>query len=62
MKAYLVTTGILFALLAALHVWRIVVEWNGLGPSLWVVGAGTVLSALLAAWAAVLLRRPDQRG
>ncbi|MGO9200337.1 MAG: hypothetical protein ACLQM8_07325 [Limisphaerales bacterium] len=27
MKAYLITTGILFGLLAVLHVWRAVVEW-----------------------------------
>jgi len=27
MKAYLVTTGILFGVLAVLHVWRAIVEW-----------------------------------
>jgi hypothetical protein len=27
MKAYLVTTGTLFALFAVLHVWRVVAEW-----------------------------------
>jgi hypothetical protein len=27
MKAYLVTTGILFGLLSVLHVWRAVAEW-----------------------------------
>jgi hypothetical protein len=28
MKAYLITTGILFGLLAVLHVWRAVAEWS----------------------------------
>jgi hypothetical protein len=27
MKAYLVTTGVLFGLLSVLHVWRAIAEW-----------------------------------
>ena len=27
MKAYFVTTGILFGLMAVVHVWRAIVEW-----------------------------------
>jgi tetrahydromethanopterin S-methyltransferase subunit E len=27
MKAYLVTTGLIFGVLALLHVWRAIVEW-----------------------------------
>ncbi|HLH95477.1 MAG TPA: hypothetical protein VKW08_10210 [Xanthobacteraceae bacterium] len=54
MKAYLATTGMLFALLAVLHVWRIVVEWNGLSREIWSLGtivAGIIVSAGLAIWA-----------
>ena len=57
MKTYLATTGMLFALLTALHVWRLAVEWPGRGSELWIVGGGTVLSAILALWAWTLLRR-----
>jgi len=28
MKAYLVTTGTLFGLLAVLHIWRAIAEWH----------------------------------
>ncbi len=33
MKPYLVTTGLLFAVLAVLHVWRAIAEWPQPGPS-----------------------------
>ena len=55
MKTYLATTGVLFALLAALHVWRLVVEWPGIRTEFWIVGGGTLLSAGLALWALRLL-------
>ena len=56
MKAYLGTSGALFALLALVHVWRIAEE--GLGPvtNPWFV-AVTVLAAALSAWAFRLLWR-----
>jgi hypothetical protein len=50
-KAYIATTGVLFALLAALHVWRLVVEWPGIRAEFWIVAAGSLLSAILALWA-----------
>ena len=60
MKAYVATTGVVFALLVVAHVWRVAVE----GPHLmhehsWVVI--TLLAAALSAWAFTLLwraRRP----
>ena len=55
MKAYLATTGILFAVLAALHVWRLIAEWPGIRAQFWIVGSGTLLSAALALWAMKLL-------
>jgi hypothetical protein len=54
-KAYIATTGVLFALLAALHVWRLVVEWPGIRAEFWIVAAGSLLSAILALWALNLL-------
>jgi hypothetical protein len=54
-KAYLATTGILFALVAALHVWRLVVEWPVLRAEFWIVAGGSLLPALLALWALNLL-------
>jgi hypothetical protein len=57
MKAYLVTTGALFALLAVLHAWRMIVEWRPADPGFLVeVGIG-VLAAGLSVWAWRLLGR-----
>lgn len=50
MKAYVITTGIVFALLTAAHVWRIVVEGTHLARDPWYLLI-TVLTALLAVWA-----------
>jgi hypothetical protein len=59
MKAYLLTTGTLFALLALAHVLRTIAEWSQLerdpwfllqGPGIGLIGAG------LALWAWRLLR------
>ena len=53
MKAYLITTGSLFALLVASHVLRFITEGGALRePMLWVV---TILAAGLSFWAFRLL-------
>src|SRR5262249_4027886 len=53
MKAYLLTTGSLFALMTIVHVWRMIVETGfSREPSVLVV---TIVAALLCAWAARLL-------
>jgi hypothetical protein len=54
-KAYLATTGVLFAVLAVLHVWRLVVEWPGVRAEFWIIAGGSILSAVLALWALKLL-------
>jgi len=54
MKAYLIATGILFGLLAAIHVWRYIEE----GPTVanpFFLGI-TVLAAGFCVWAIRLLR------
>ena len=60
MKAYLITTGVLFALLSLVHVLRVAAEWrHAMNQPGFLVGmAGlTVLTGLLSAWAWYLLAR-----
>ena len=54
MRAYVAVTGLLFALLAVVHVWRSTVE----GPGVWnpFYIAVTAIAVVLAAWAAWLIR------
>jgi hypothetical protein len=55
MRAYLMTTGFLFALLTLIHLWRVVGEGASVGrdPFFLIV---TVLAAALSVWAFRLLR------
>jgi CDP-diglyceride synthetase len=60
MKAYLVTTGVLFALLALAHVARTIAEWSRLttDPGFLIEGPGLgIVGVALALWAWKLLRR-----
>ena len=58
MKAYLITTGALFALLALVHVWRTIAEWSRIAdPSFAIEGPGIGMVALaISVWAWRLLR------
>jgi DMSO reductase anchor subunit len=60
MKAYLITTGTIFGLMAAMHVWRSISEWHSLqtdpGYFLGMAVLG-VVAAALSIWAWGLLRR-----
>jgi hypothetical protein len=65
MKAYLATTGILFALLAVLHVGRIAAEWNSLSKEIWslaTIVVGIVVTTGLALWALHLFVAENRRG
>jgi dolichyl-phosphate-mannose--protein O-mannosyl transferase len=55
MKAYLLTTGTVFGLLALAHVWRVIGESRSLGTDPWFVVI-TVISAAMSVWAFRLLR------
>lgn len=55
MKAYLITTGTMFALLALLHLWRAVQESGQLAQDPWFLVI-TVVAAALSVWAFRLLR------
>jgi hypothetical protein len=60
MKAYLGTTGTLWALLAGAHVLRTVAEWGRLrsDPGFLIEGPGiALLAAALSAWARRLFTR-----
>lgn len=59
MRAYLLTTGLLFLALVAAHLLRLVVEPQLARDPLFLLT--TLLSVLVAAWAAVLFRRRDPR-
>jgi len=61
MRAYLITTGTLFALVAVAHVWRVVAESRALATDPWFV-ALTVLSLALSGWALRLLRSTTTAG
>jgi hypothetical protein len=54
MKAYLITTGSVFGLIAVLHVWRAIVEPSARDP--WFIVL-TVLAAGFCAWAFSLLKK-----
>ena len=55
MRAYLITTGVLFALVAVAHVWRVIAESSALATDPWFV-ALTALALAMSAWAFRLLR------
>jgi hypothetical protein len=64
MKAYLVMTGILFAVLAALHVWRAIAEWPQATAFPWfVLGMAALVGVpgALSWWAWRLLRDLSRR-
>ena len=55
MKAYVITSGTLFALLVLAHLWRAIVE----GPRMFidpVFLVFTVLAIAMSAWAGIVLR------
>jgi hypothetical protein len=57
MKAYLITTGTLFGVLAALHVWDTVTSWSRIAgdPSFLVMPSLGLVAAGLSVWAFRLL-------
>ena len=63
MKAYLITTGSLFGLMTAVHIWRAIAEWNGKAVEpLFLLGMGAlvVLPGALSWWAWWLLRNSNR--
>jgi hypothetical protein len=63
-KAYLLTTGAIFGLVALAHLLRTVAEWSRLATDPWfyLEGPGLgLVAAALSLWAWRLLRRPGRR-
>lgn len=56
MRAYLITTSILFALIVITHIARVFAESTAVVRDPWFVGM-TVLAVVMCAWALQLLRR-----
>ncbi|HET7234366.1 MAG TPA: hypothetical protein VFJ16_30410 [Longimicrobium sp.] len=56
MRAYVITTGVVFGLLTIAHIARMIAERPGLAEEPWYL-AITAASAALCAWAFVVLRR-----
>ena len=61
MKAYVITTGVVFGLLTIAHVLRIIGENHALAADPAYI-AITAASAALCVWAFVVLRRASPRG
>ena len=57
MKAYVMTTGVVFGLLTLVHVWRFIEEGASVFKDPWFV-AITAVAAVLSLWALRLLRTP----
>jgi hypothetical protein len=55
MKAYVLTTGVIFGLLTVAHVWRMIVETSRVATEPWYLLI-TLLALGLGLWAAWLLR------
>lgn len=55
MRAYLISTGVLFALVAVAHVWRVIAESSELATDPWFILL-TILAVGMSAWAFRLLR------
>ena len=62
MKAYLVTTGTIFILLALAHAWRTIIDWprGPMDPWFLLIPAIGIVAAGLALWAFRLLRTTQQ--
>ena len=56
MRAYVMTTATVFALLVAAHIWRAMVETHFAGDPMLIVS--TLIAAGFTVWGVILLRRP----
>ena len=61
MRAYLMVTRVLFALVVLLHLTRLVMHWPAVigewAAPLWVSGLGLLVAGALSVWGAQLSRR-----
>jgi hypothetical protein len=60
MKCYLITTGALFGIMTAIHIWKVAAEWHSPASDPWfAVGMAAIvlIPAALSCWAWRLLRK-----
>jgi hypothetical protein len=66
MRAYLLVSRILFALIALFHLTRMLAQWpaviGGWVAPLWVSGLGFVVAGALSVWGAQISRRLPRTG
>ena len=60
MRTYALTTGVIFALLAVAHVFRMIGESHSLATDPWFLII-TVIAALLSVWAFTVARRTPKQ-
>jgi hypothetical protein len=58
-RAYVATTGVIFAALVVAHLWRVYLEGAHVAKDPWFIGF-TILAAGFAAWAWRVLRAPSR--
>ena len=60
-NAYLIITGIIFVLVAVLHLLRLIYQWpvqiGAISIPIWVSCAGLLIAFVLFVWAFLLLRK-----
>lgn len=56
MRTYAMTTGVIFALLTVVHLWRVIQERHSLGRDPWFLII-TCVAAMLSIWAFSVARR-----
>ena len=59
MRAYVITTGVVFGLLAVAHIWRAIEEGPHVATDLWFVLI-SIAAAALSVWAWTVLRRTSR--
>ena len=63
MKTYVITTGVIFGLLALIHIWRIIEEGSRLATDPWFILVTAIAAALsLWAWRVVRLAQRKDAG
>jgi hypothetical protein len=61
MKSYLIVTGVLFGVIAIVHLLRLIYGWpaqiGGWNMPLWLSWVGVLIASALCAWSLLLVRR-----
>ena len=65
-KAYLIVTGVLFGIIAVMHLLRLIYQWpvqaGTISIPVWASCAGLLLASVLCVWAFMLLALQQRSG